>query len=341
MKTKSGNELFPVCLGCMGFGKQAEGMHAWAVDDQHGQEIIRQAAAQGMNFFDTAPVYNKGNSERILGKAAACLPREDLFIATKYYPRSAAEKEAGISVEDHVRNWLNGSLERLGTDYVDLYILHMWDWDVPVEEYLSVLNQLKKEGKIRYFGLSNVYAWQAATANERAKAAGLEGFSSIQNQWNLISREDERELVNWAENEGILLTPYASMAGGRLARRPGTVTERSVKDLYGEKKFSTQKEQDAKIISALEQIADVHNASMSTIALTWLIAKGAKPTAGATKKEQLADLVRAAAVTLSEEEMKQLEEHYRPHVLTGVLAEHTPDQDPYQAYGVDPMGNFD
>ncbi len=240
-------------------------------------------------------------------------------------------------MKDHVRRWLEGSLKRLQTDYVDLYYLHMWDWNTPVEELVEALDELKKEGKIRSYGLSNAWPWPIAMANEKAIARGMAPFATVQNQWNLISREDETPMTECLEHYGMSAIPYASLAGGRLARPLGEVTKRSEVDKYGEKKFSTQKEADAKVVEELEAVAKSLNAPMSSVALAWLMAKGAIPLAGATKPSQIAGIAESADIELTPEIMDRLEQNYVPHVWTGVLAEHTREQDCYKAYGVDKM----
>lgn len=293
----------------------------------------------GLNFFDTAPVYSNGSSEKALGKALQELqiPREDVIISTKFYPRSNEEIRDGISVKEHVRAWLEGSLERLHTDYVDLYYLHMWDWNTPVEDLLDVLNELKQEGKIRAYGLSNAWPWQIALANEKAIARGMEPFAAVQNQWNLISREDEVPMMECLSHYQMTAILYASLAAGRLARKPGTTTKRLRTDKYGEKKFSTQIEADSRVISDLEDCAKQLDAPMSSVALAWLMAKGAIPLAGATSVEQVKGLANAAQIALDSKSIEELERNYVPHVQTGVLAEHTQDQDCYEAYGVSKM----
>lgn len=328
-----------VCLGAMGFSELPESADRWMVDYPTSKAIIQAALNAGLNFFDTAPVYSDGSSEKALGKALKELriPRDEVVISTKFYPRSNEEIEQGISMNDHVRAWLEGSLRRLQTDYVDLYYLHMWDWNTPVDELLDVLDELKKEGKIRAYGLSNVWPWQISMANEKAIARGMEPFAAVQNQWNLISREDEIPMMECLKEYHMSPIPYASLAAGRLARPLGTETKRARTDRYGEKKFSTQKEADARVILDLEECASKLDKPMSSVALAWLMSKGAIPLAGATSKSQIQGLAEASEIVLDTEMIDQLERNYVPHQQTGVLAEHTPEQDCYQAYGVNRM----
>ena len=321
----------------MGFSEDAEKVRAWSVDYPASKAIVKAVLEAGLYFFDTAPVYSDGSSEKALGRALKELgvKREDVLIATKFYPRSQEEINDGITMNQHVRAWVEGSLKRLQTEHMDLLYMHMWDWNTPIEETLQVLSDLIDEGKIRASGLSNVFGWQAAMACE--KVAALYPISAIENRWNLISRNDETELVPCAEHYDLTLIPYASLAGGRLARPLGTVTHRSQTDLYGANKFSTQKEADSKIIRELEAIAGELNVSMSSVALAWLMEQGAVPLAGATSAGQIAGLKEACEVRLSPEQKARLEEDYAPHVITGVLAEHTPQQDCYQAYNIRSM----
>lgn len=336
---QTGIQVPPLCVGTMGFTENPETGRAWSIDYPASKAIVKAAVDAGLNFFDTAPVYSDGSSEKALGQALKDLgiDRKSVAISTKYYPRSKEEIEQGISMKEHISAWLEGSLERLQTKYVDLLYLHMWDWNTPIEETIAALAELQEQGKIRSYGLSNAYAWQVAMANEKAAAMGKPLFAAVQNQWNLISREDERELIDCLAHYGMSAIPYASLAGGRLARALGTVTRRSEMDLYGKKKFSTQPEADAKVIEDVEKAAEQIQKPMSSVALAWLMEKGAIPLAGASSPLQIAGLAEAAEIHLTPLQMKQLEEHYVPHVITGVLAEHAPDQDCYQAYGVDHM----
>lgn len=336
---KSGLQVPPLCLGTMGFSENPESARSWSADYPTSKAIVERALEKGLNFFDTAPVYALGSSEKALGQALKDLevPREKVVIATKFYPRSQVEIEKGISMKEHIRNWLETSLSNLQTDYVDLYYLHMWDWNTPIEETIEALAELMEEGKVRAIGLSNAFAWQVAMANEKAIAMHKPTFSALQNQWNLISREDERALMECLAHYQMTPIPYASLAAGRLARPLGTVTRRSELDAYGAKKFSTQKDADARVIESLEKTAEELKAPMSSVALAWLRARGAVPLAGATRPEQVDGLAEAADLVLNAAQMAELEKDYVPHVLTGVLAEHTPEQDAYAAYGMQSM----
>lgn len=333
---KSGLFVSPLCLGTMGLSEKTDTTDSWAADYPTSKAIIKEALDQGLNFFDTAPVYSNTSSEKALGKILKELnvPREAVVISSKFYPRSDKEIKDGTSMKEHIRKWLAGTLERLQTDYIDLYYLHMWDWNTPIEETIEALNELMDEGKIKAIGLSNAFAWQVAMANEKAIAMGRKPFSALQNQWNLISREDERQTMEMLDHYNMTAIPYASLAAGRLARPAGTITRRSELDAYGEKKFSTQKAADSRVIAALEEQAEHLKEPMSSVALAWLASKGAIPLAGATKPGQVKGLAEAAALKLDPPVISALEEDYVPHVLTGVLAEHTPEQNCFEAYHV-------
>uniref|UniRef100_UPI002729B33C aldo/keto reductase n=1 Tax=uncultured Faecalibaculum sp. TaxID=1729681 RepID=UPI002729B33C len=312
-------QIPPLCVGTMGFSENPESARGWSVDYATSRDIVKAALDAGLNFFDTAPVYADGSSEKALGQALKDLqvPRESVVISTKFYPRSQEEIAAGISMDEHIRAWLEGSLKRLQTEYVDLLYLHMWDWNTPVEETVKTLAALQEEGKIRAYGLSNASAWQVAMANEKALAMGKPVFAAVQNQWNLISREDERELTQCLNHYGMTPIPYASLAAGRLARPAGTVTWRSQTDLYGEKKFSTQKEADGKVIQAVEEIAETLRVPMTAVSLAWLMEKGAVPLAGATRPEQIQGLAQAARTELTPAQMEALEARYVPRFRYG------------------------
>ena len=214
-----------VCMGCMGFGDAAMGQHSWTLDEEASRAIIRHALESGINFFDTAIVYQSGTSEQYLGRALADFARrEDVVVATKFPVRSDAEIAAGVSGREHVISMLDASLKNLGMDYVDLYICHMWDHRTPIGEIMQGLSDAVRAGKARYVGISNCYAWQLCKANELARREGYPAFISVQGHYNLIFREEEREMIPYCREEGIALTPYSALAGGfragRAARRP-------------------------------------------------------------------------------------------------------------------------
>ncbi len=313
-----------VCLGCMGFGDPAHGQHTWTLEEEASRGIIRRALELGVNFFDTAIVYQNGTSEQYLGRALKDFARrEDVVVATKFPVRTQAEIDGGISGQEHVRRMLDQSLQNLGMDYVDLYIYHMWDYLTPLEEIMEGLNNAVKAGKVRFVGISNCFAWQLCKANELARREGFAPFVSVQGHYNLIFREEEREMIPYCREEGIALTPYSALAGGRLSKLPGETSKRLEADTYAKGKYDATAAQDARIIERVAELARVHGVAMTEIALAWLMGKGAIPVAGATKLSHVEGAARATALTLTEEEVAYLEACYMPHPLVGVMAQNT------------------
>lgn len=313
-----------VCLGCMGFGDPAHGQHTWTLEEEASRGIIRRALELGVNFFDTAIVYQNGTSEQYLGRALKDFARrEDVVVATKFPVRTQAEIDGGISGQEHVRRMLDQSLQNLGMDYVDLYIYHMWDYLTPLEEIMEGLNNAVKAGKVRFVGISNCFAWQLCKANELARREGFAPFVSVQGHYNLIFREEEREMIPFCREEGIALTPYSALAGGRLSKLPGETSKRLEADTYAKGKYDATAAQDARIIERVAELARVHGVAMTEIALAWLMGKGAIPVAGATKLSHVEGAARATALTLTEEEVAYLEACYMPHPLVGVMAQNT------------------
>lgn len=313
-----------VCLGCMGFGDPAHGQHTWTLEEEASRGIIRRALELGVNFFDTAIVYQNDTSEQYLGRALKDFARrEDVVVATKFPVRTQAEIDGGISGQEHVRRMLDQSLQNLGMDYVDLYIYHMWDYLTPLEEIMEGLNNAVKAGKVRFVGISNCFAWQLCKANELARREGFAPFVSVQGHYNLIFREEEREMIPYCREEGIALTPYSALAGGRLSKLPGETSKRLEADTYAKGKYDATAAQDARIIERVAELARVHGVAMTEIALAWLMGKGAIPVAGATKLSHVEGAARATALTLTEEEVAYLEACYMPHPLVGVMAQNT------------------
>ena len=296
-----------VCLGCMGFGDPAHGQHTWTLEEEASRGIIRRALELGVNFFDTAIVYQNGTSEQYLGRALKDFARrEDVVVATKFPVRTQAEIDGGVSGQEHVRLMLDQSLQNLGMDYVDLYIYHMWDYLTPLEEIMEGLNNAVKAGKVRFIGISNCFAWQLCKANELARREGFAPFVSVQGHYNLIFREEEREMIPYCREEGIALTPYSALAGGRLSKLPGETSKRLEADTYAKGKYDATAAQDARIIERVAELARVHGVAMTEIALAWLMGKGAIPVAGATKLSHVEGAARATALTLTEEEVAYL-----------------------------------
>lgn len=327
--TKLGNSdlnVSRICLGCMGFGDATNGQHSWTVDEAHSREIIKHALDLGVNFFDTAIAYQSGTSEQYVGRAIRDFAnRDDVVIATKFLPRTQEEITDGITGQQHIERMINKSLENLGMDHVDLYIYHMWDWNTPLYDIMEGLNKVVKAGKTRYIGISNCFAWQLAKANALAEKEGFAKFVSVQGHYNLIFREEEREMTPLCVEDNIALTPYSALASGRLARKPDEITKRSQEDSYARFKYDGTKEQDDIIIKRVSELADKHNVSMTEISLAWLLTKTTSPVVGATKSHHIEGAVKAVDLSLTEEELHYLEEPYVPHALAGVMAQNKPE----------------
>ena len=314
-----------ICMGCMGFGNAQTGQHSWTVDEEHSREIIRQGLELGVNFFDTAIGYQNGTSEQYLGRALKDMAkREDVVVATKFVPRSAEEIAAGVTGQQHIAKLLDQSLQHLGMDYVDLYIYHMWDYNTPTYDIMEGLNNAVKAGKVRYIGISNAYAYQLAKANAIAEQNGFAKFVSIQGHYNLIFREEEREMARLCAEDNIAMTPYSALAGGRLSKRPGETSKRLEEDSYAKGKYDATAEQDGKIIARVAELAEKHGVSMTEISLSWLLTKVTAPVVGATKLHHIEGAAKAVDLDLTAEELAYLEEPYIPHKLVGVMAQNTP-----------------
>lgn len=220
-----------ICMGCMGFGDAANGQHSWTVDEEHSREIIKRGLELGVNFFDTAIGYQSGTSEWYVGKALRDFAkRDEVVIATKFLPRTQEEIGSGTTGQQHIERMINKSLENLGMDYVDLYIYHMWDYNTPLYDIMEGLNNVVKAGKARYIGISNCFAWQLAKANALAEKEGFAKFVSVQGHYNLIFREEEREMSQLCAEDNIAMTPYSALAGGRLSRPRGETSKRFEED---------------------------------------------------------------------------------------------------------------
>lgn len=311
-----------ICLGCMGFGDPDKGGHAWTLDQEATTAIIGHALDQGINFFDTAIAYQGGTSEQYVGNALSQLARrEDVVVATKFLPRTEEERDQQVSARDHIEQSLDTSLSNLGMDYVDLYIYHMWDYHTPMEDIMQALDAMVKAGKTRYIGISNAYAYQIATANAYARANNLTEFVSIQGHYNLIFREEEREMNRFANENNIALTPYSALASGRLSRLPGdSSSQRMNLDKVAKSKYQDSADQDQEIIQRVHELAEKHQVTMTEISLAWLLTKVTSPVVGATKVHHIDGAVAAVNLTLSPEEIQYLEELYTPHSLVGVMA---------------------
>ena len=314
-----------ICMGCMGFGDAKNGQHSWTLDEEHSREIIRRGLELGINFFDTAIAYQSGTSEQYLGRALRDFARRDqVVVATKFLPRTPEEIQNGISGQRHIQQMIDTSLKNLGMDYVDLYIYHMWDYQTPLYDILDGLNRIVKAGKARYIGISNCFAYQLAKANALAEKEGFSKFVSIQGHYNLIFREEEREMAKLCAEDNIAMTPYSALAGGRLSKHPGETSKRLEEDSYARFKYDATAQQDAVIIQRVAELAQNHGVTMTEVSLAWLLTKVTAPVVGATKLHHVEGAARAVDLVLTPEELLYLEEPYVPHNLVGVMAQNTP-----------------
>ena len=314
-----------ICMGCMGFGEAGNGQHSWTIDEEHSREIIKKGLELGVNFFDTAIAYQSGTSEQFLGRAIRDFAtRDDVVIATKFLPRTNDEIEAGITGQQHIEKMIDRSLKNLNMDYVDLYIYHMWDYNTPLYDIMEGLNNAVKSGKARYIGISNCFAYQLAKANALAEKEGFAKFVSVQGHYNLIFREEEREMAKLCQEENIAMTPYSALAGGRLAKHPGETSKRLQEDSYAHLKYDATAEQDRVIIDRVAQLAEKHHVSMTEISLAWLLTKVTAPVVGATKLHHIEGAAKSTQLDLTSDELAFLEEPYVPHNLVGVMAQNTP-----------------
>lgn len=315
-----------ICMGCMGFGDAQNGQHTWTVDETRSRGIIKRGLELGVNFFDTAIAYQSGTSEQYLGRVIKDFAkREDVVIATKFLPRTRDEMEAGITGQQHIEKMLDKSLKNLGMDYVDLYIYHMWDYTTPLYDIMEGMNNAVKAGKVRYIGISNCFAYQLAKANTLAEKEGFAKFISVQGHYNLIFREEEREMAKLCREDHIAMTPYSALAGGRLSKHPGETSKRLLEDTYARLKYDSSAKQDSVIIDRVSELADRHGVSMTEISLAWLLTKVAAPVVGATKLHHIEGAVKATELALNNDEIAYLEEPYVPHNLVGVMAQNTPE----------------
>lgn len=314
-----------ICMGCMGFGDPLTGQHRWTLGESESREIVAYALERGINFYDTAIAYQSGSSERYLGRALRDMSkRDDVIVATKFLPRTPEQIARGISGRQAITDSLNQSLKNLDMDYIDLYICHMWDYHTPVAEILETLHQARVAGKIRAIGISNCYAWQLAKANALAEREGLTPFVSVQSHYNLIMREDERELFGLCAEDNIAMTPYSALASGRLARPAASTTLRATEDDYARSKYDRTADQDGVIIDRVAELAARYQVSMTEISLAWLLSKVTAPVVGATKKQHVDGAVNALDLQLSQDDIHYLEACYQPHFLTGVMAQNSP-----------------
>lgn len=323
---KTGLKVSRICLGCMTYGSPATGelkagRHAWSLNEEQSQPFLRQAMELGINFFDTANVYSSGDSERVLGSfLKANARRESVVIATKVQGLMRDEPNGKGLSRKAILHELEDSLKRLQTDYVDLYQIHRWDYETPIEETLEALHDVVKAGKVRYIGASSMYSWQFAKSLCLADLKGWTRFVSMQNHYNLLYREEEREMVGLCQAEGIGMLPWSPLARGRLARPwQSESTKRFETDQFGKSMYARTEEEDHRVVDRLEEIARNRSVSQAQVALAWLLSKPVvtAPIVGATKSHHLEDAVNALPLNLTPEEITALEEPYTPHPVLG------------------------
>ncbi len=320
---KTGLNVSRLCLGCMTYGGPEKGSHTWALGEEQSRPFIRKALEMGINFFDTANVYSDGASEEVLGRALCDFAkRDEVVVATKVYGVMRPEDPNGRGLSRKaILTEIDASLRRLGMDYVDLYQIHRWDYETPIEEALEALHDVVKAGKARYVGASSMFAWQFCKALHLADLRGWTRFVSMQPHYNLLYREEEREMLGLCRAEGIAVLPWSPLARGRLTRpwEAQGSTARATSDEYGKGLYAATQEADAAVVDRVGQISEARHLPRAQIALAWLLHKPAvtSPIVGATKPYHLEDAVGALSVKLSDEEIKVLEEPYIPHPLAG------------------------
>lgn len=316
----TGMDVSRLCLGCMSFGDTEKWIHKWVLDEENSRPIIKKALELGINFFDTANVYSIGRSEEILGKALKDYAnRDEVVIATKVHGKMHEGPNGSGLSRKAIMSEIDNSLKRLGTDYVDLYIIHRWDYDTPIEETMEALHDIVKAGKARYIGASAMYAWQFQKALHVAEKHGWTRFVSMQNHYNLIYREEEREMMPLCREEKIGVTPYSPMASGRLIRDWSETTKRLETDQIARSKYDTTANADKLVVDRVAEIAKKRGVIRIHVALAWLLHKApvTAPIIGATKISHLEDAVGALSVKLTPEEIAYLEEPYVPHGIVG------------------------
>jgi aryl-alcohol dehydrogenase (NADP+) len=306
-----------ICVGCMSFGDPARGHHDWTLPEAESRELIKQALDAGINFFDTANIYSDGSSEEIVGLALAEMAdRDEIVLATKVFMPMREGRNAGGLSRKAIMAEIDHSLRRLGTDYVDLYQIHRWDYETPIEETLEALDDVVRAGKARYIGASSMFAWQFAQALATSDALGRARFVSMQDHYNLLYREEEREMLPLCASEDIAVIPWSPLARGRLTRPWDAATARSETDDFGR---SLYQDEDEQIVARTLEVAERLGTSPAQVALAWDLANPAvtAPIVGATKSQHLADAIAAVDLDLADEDIAALEEPYRPHQIAG------------------------
>lgn len=316
----TGMDVSKLCLGCMSFGDASKWTHQWVLDEEKSRSMIKLALDNGINFFDTANIYSAGTSEEYLGKALKDYAnRDEIVLATKVWGRMNEGPNGGGLSRKAIMSEIDKSLKRLQTDYVDLYIIHRWDYSVPIEETMRALDDIVRAGKARYIGASAMFAWQFQKALHVAEKNGWTRFVSMQNHMNLIYREEEREMMPLCKEEKIAVTPYSPLAGGKLTRDLSETTFRGDTDAVIKMKYAHAEEQDRTIIERVAELADKYGVKRAQIAMAWLLQKEGvtAPIIGATKESHLLDGIAALDVKLTPEDVTYLEESYVPHKVIG------------------------
>src|SRR3954466_11164503 len=319
---RSGLKVSRVCLGCMSYGVPERGAHPWSLNEEQSRPFIKRALDLGINFFDTANVYSDGTSEEIVGRALRDFAkRETVVLATKVHGQMRPDPNGRGLSRKAILHEIDASLRRLGTDYVDLYQTHRWDYDTPIEETLEALHDVVKAGKARYIGASSMWAWQFAKALYLADLHGWTRFVSMQNHYNLMYREEEREMMPLCQAEGIGVIPWSPLARGRLAR-PWQVNESTARqsgDEYSSKLYGATEQADRNVVDALQALAKERGLPAAQIAIAWQLTKPyvTAPIIGATKPHHLSDAVAANQLQLSPEEVNRVEAPYQPHPVVG------------------------
>ncbi|MGH9851812.1 MAG: aldo/keto reductase [Blastocatellia bacterium] len=317
---KTGLKVSRLCLGCMTYGAPDRGAHSWTLDEEQSRPFIRRALELGVNFFDTSNSYSDGTSEEILGRAIRDFaPRDEVVIATKvFFPWRKRPNTGGLS-RKAIFTAIDASLRRLGMDYVDLYQIHRWDYNTPIEETLEALSDVVKSGKARYIGASSMFAWQFCKALYLADQRGWTRFATMQNHYNLLNREEERETNPLCASEGVGVLPWSPLARGRLTRDWDESSNRMETDEVGKKLYKGTEEADRKVVERVAEIAAKRGAPRAQIALAWVAQKPfvTAPIIGASKPHHLDDAVAALSLHLTAEEISLLEEPYVPHLVAG------------------------
>jgi len=317
---RTGLEVSRICLGCMTYGDPNKGTHAWSLKEEDSRPLLRQAIEAGINFLDTANTYSNGSSEEIVGRAIKDFAkRDDIVLATKVFNRMRpGPNGAGLS-RKAIFDEIDNSLRRLGTDYVDLYQIHRWDYTTPIEETLEALHDVVKAGKARYIGASSMYAWQFAKAIYTSRLNGWTEFVSMQDHLNLLYREEEREMLPFCEDQKIAVIPWSPLARGRLTRDWDEATARTESDEFGKTLYTQALEADHKIVDAVGAVAKARGIPRAQVATAWILQKSAvtAPIIGASKPGHITDAVASLEVKLTPEEVEALESPYVPHGVAG------------------------